>query len=277
MPLPPEPPLDEQNSVDSHFTASTLPLRYVMPNLITVLAICAGVTSIRLAFEYRYEKAIFMVLLAAVLDGVDGRLARLMKGNTPFGAQLDSLADVINFGVAPALIVYSFTLSQVHQVGWVAALVYCVACCLRLARFNVMLDDPNRPAWKNEYFVGVPAPAGALLVLLPIYIGSLGFIPSFGWGLAFSFYTVVVAFLLISRLPVWNAKSIGRYLRRDIVVPAVLVLVLYVGFLMAYVWETLLLTTISYVVFLPLSGMAYRRRQLLEATRNEASARQNEM
>ncbi|WP_375701563.1 CDP-alcohol phosphatidyltransferase family protein, partial [Bartonella sp. AA81SXKL] len=123
----------------------------------------AGMSSIRLAFEHRYEAAILMVLLAAILDGADGRIARLMDGSSSFGAQMDSLADVINFGVAPSLIVYSFVLNQAHQVGWVAGLVYCVACCLRLARFNVMLDNTDIPKWQGNYFVGVPAPAGALL------------------------------------------------------------------------------------------------------------------
>ncbi|WP_375704764.1 CDP-alcohol phosphatidyltransferase family protein, partial [Bartonella sp. AD328YNZD] len=121
---------------------SPIPMRYVIPNIITILAICAGMNSIRLAFEHRYEAAILMVLFAAILDGADGRIARLIDGSSSFGAQMDSLADVINFGVTPALIVYSFILNQAYHIGWVAALVYCVACCLRLARFNVMLDNP---------------------------------------------------------------------------------------------------------------------------------------
>ncbi|WP_336287877.1 CDP-diacylglycerol--serine O-phosphatidyltransferase [Bartonella sp. CB60] len=243
---------------------SPTPMRYVIPNIITVLAICAGMSSIRLAFEHRYEAAILMVLLAAVLDGADGRIARLMDGSSSFGAQMDSLADVVNFGVAPALIVYSFILTQVHQVGWVAALVYCAACCLRLARFNVMLDDANIPKWKGNYFIGVPAPAGALLLLLPVYLGALGLIPSWGWALFFSLYTVVIAFLLVSRLPVWNAKTIDQNLRRDIVVPCMLFIVIYVGFLATYTWHTLLITAVGYMIFLPCSFVAYNKRVALE-------------
>lgn len=243
---------------------SPMPMRYVIPNIITVLAICAGMSSIRLAFENRYEAAILMVLLAAVLDGADGRIARLMDGSSSFGAQMDSLADVVNFGVAPALIVYSFILTEVHQVGWVAALVYCVACCLRLARFNVMLDNADIPKWKEDYFVGVPAPAGALLLLLPMYLGVLGLVPSWSCALFFSLYTVVIAFLLVSRLPVWNAKTIDQNLRRDIVVPCMLGVVIYVGFLATYTWHTLLITAIGYIIFLPCSFVAYNKRAALE-------------
>ncbi|WP_208441095.1 CDP-diacylglycerol--serine O-phosphatidyltransferase [Bartonella raoultii] len=243
---------------------SPTPMRYIVPNIITILAICAGMSSIRLAFEHRYEGAILMVLLAAVLDGADGRIARLMDGSSSFGAQMDSLADVVNFGVAPALIVYSFVLTQAHQVGWVAALVYCVACCLRLARFNVMLENADIPKWKESYFVGVPAPAGALLLLLPMYLGALGLMPSWGWALFFSLYTVIIAFLLVSRLPVWNAKTIDQNLRRDVVVPCMLGMVIYVGFLATYTWYTLLVTAIGYMIFLPCSFVAYNKRAVLE-------------
>ncbi|OLY45006.1 CDP-diacylglycerol---serine O-phosphatidyltransferase [Bartonella apis] len=243
----------------------SISIRFVLPNVITILAICAGVSSIRLAFEHRFETAILMVLLAAVLDGVDGRLARLMGGGSSFGAQMDSLADVVNFGVAPALIVYSFLLNQAHQVGWIAALVYCIACCLRLARFNVMIDNKHIPRWQREYFVGVPAPAGALLVLLPIYLGCLGLEPGAGWALVFSLYTVVIAFLLISRLPVWNGKTVGQQLRRDVVIPGMLVVVIYVGFLATYTWQVLLVTAIGYMVFLPFSLIAYQKRSVREA------------
>jgi len=151
-----------------------IPLRLVFPNLITILAICAGLTGIRLAFENRYELAVAMVLLAAFLDGIDGRVARLMKATSKFGAQMDSLADIVNFGVAPALVVYVFALDQARSLGWIAALIYAIAAGLRLARFNVMSERENKASWQSEYFVGVPAPAGAMLVLLPVYLGFLG-------------------------------------------------------------------------------------------------------
>ncbi|EJF90651.1 CDP-diacylglycerol--serine O-phosphatidyltransferase [Bartonella tamiae] len=267
-PFPPFDP-DGHRSDEEHRRRSLIPMRYVIPNVITILAICAGVSGIRLAFEHRFESAILMVLLAAILDGLDGRIARLMNGSSPFGAQMDSLADVVNFGVAPALVVYSYVLDQAHQVGWVAALVYCIACCLRLARFNVMLEDVNMPDWQKDYFVGVPAPAGALLVLLPIYLGSLGLDPGLGWALFFSLYTVFIAFLLVSRLPVWNGKNIGQQLRRDLVIPIMLIIVIYVGFLATYTWQTLLITAFSYIIFLPISLISYRKRAIFEKLKEQ--------
>ena len=146
----------------------------VLPNLITVLAICAGLSGIRLAFEARFETAVVMVLFAAFLDGIDGRLARMMKATSKFGAQMDSLADIVNFGVAPALVLYAFLLDRAGSPGWIAALLFAIACGLRLARFNVLDEDLDRPAWQAEYFVGVPAPAGAVLVLLPVYLAFIG-------------------------------------------------------------------------------------------------------
>ncbi|CBI76219.1 Phosphatidylserine synthase [Bartonella clarridgeiae 73] len=258
---------ERQNDNVAHRRRSPIPMRYVIPNIITILAICAGMNGIRLAFENRYESAILVVLLAAILDGADGRVARLMDGTSSFGAQMDSLADVINFGVTPALVVYSFILTQAHQVGWVAALVYCVACCLRLARFNVMLDDADIPEWQKNYFIGVPAPAGALMLLLPVYLGGIGLVPDWGWALFFSFYTVIIAFLLVSRLPVWSGKTIGHNLRRDIVVPCMLAIVIYVGFLATYMWYTLLITAIGYMAFLPYSAWIYSKRAVLEFRR----------
>src|SRR5690606_20518215 len=155
-----------------------IPLRLLVPNLITVLAICAGLTGVRLAFEHRYELAVAMVLAAAFLDGIDGRIARMMKATSKFGAQMDSLADIVNFGVAPALVLYVFILDQARSFGWIAALIYAIAAGLRLARFNVMAERETKAKWQSEYFVGVPAPAGAMLVLLPVYLRFLGIAPS---------------------------------------------------------------------------------------------------
>ncbi len=186
-----------------------IPLRLVVPNLITILAICAGLTGIRLAFENRYELAVGMVLFAAFLDGIDGRVARMMKATSKFGAQMDSLADIVNFGVAPALVLYVFLLDQARSLGWIAALVYAIAAGLRLARFNVMDERETKAAWQSEYFVGVPAPAGALLVLLPVYLGFLGLPPTAYFAYFGAAYTALIAFLLISRLPVWSESPVS--------------------------------------------------------------------
>src|SRR6201992_649807 len=151
-----------------------IPVRTLAPNVVTLLALCAGLTAIRMAFEDRYVLALGAVVFAAILDGIDGRLARLLKGTSRFGAELDSLSDFVNFGVAPAMILYFWGLHELKSAGWIAAMIFAIATGLRLARFNVMSEDPDPPAWSDYFFVGLPAPAGAITVLLPIYADFLG-------------------------------------------------------------------------------------------------------
>src|SRR6266849_928317 len=151
-----------------------IPFRTLLPNLITLLALCAGLTGIRLAIEGKVEWALYAVVFAAALDGIDGRIARMLKGTSRFGAELDSLADFVNFGVAPALILYMWGLNEFKSFGWIAALVFALCAALRLARFNVTTEDPSRPAWAGNFFQGIPAPAGAIIVLLPLYVQFLG-------------------------------------------------------------------------------------------------------
>jgi CDP-diacylglycerol--serine O-phosphatidyltransferase len=237
-----------------------IPLRLVIPNLITVLAICAGLSGVRLAFENRFELAVAMVLLAAFLDGVDGRIARMMKATSKFGEQMDSLADIVNFGVAPALVLYAYTLDQARSFGWIAALIYVIAAGLRLARFNVMIEREVKAPWQNEFFVGVPAPMGAMLVMLPVYAGFLGVSTGPAFAYIASAYTVLIGYFLISRLPVWSGKSGASKIRRDMVMPLILIVVLYVAMLMSFTWEVLVLTVIAYLVFLPFSARIWHKR-----------------
>jgi CDP-diacylglycerol--serine O-phosphatidyltransferase len=237
-----------------------IPLRLVVPNLITVLAICAGLSGVRLAFEDRFELAVGMVLLAAFLDGIDGRVARMMKATSKFGAQMDSLADIVNFGVAPALVLYSFVLDQAHSLGWIAVLIYVIAAGLRLARFNVMIDREIKAKWQTEFFVGVPAPMGALLVLLPVYLVFVGVPMTATFAYAASAYTMLIGYLLISRLPIWSGKSENSRIRRDMVLPMILIVVLYVTLLMSFTWEVLVVTVAAYLIFLPFSARLWHRR-----------------
>jgi len=241
-----------------------IPLRMMVPNLITVLAICAGLTGIRLAFEHRMELAVIMVLVAASLDAVDGRVARVLKASSKFGEQMDSLADIVNFGVAPGLVLYAYLLDGAGAIGWMAALLFAIACGLRLARFNVMLDDPNRPAWQTDYFVGVPAPAGAVLVMLPIYLGFLGLEASRPLAFAACAYTLAIAFLMVSRLPVYSGKGSGSRVRRELAIPIMLGVVFYALLLASYTWLTMAVSTIVYLLSLIWSVRAYSRRAALE-------------
>ncbi|TGS10762.1 phosphatidylcholine/phosphatidylserine synthase [Mesorhizobium sp. M2E.F.Ca.ET.209.01.1.1] len=241
-----------------------IPMRMVLPNLVTVLAICAGLSGIRFAFENRFEIAVVMVLLAALLDGIDGRLARMLKATSKFGAQMDSLADIVNFGVAPALVLYAFLLDRAGSPGWIAALLFTIACGMRLARFNVLADDTDQPAWQSEYFVGVPAPAGAVLVMLPLYLYflRLGLEPSRPAAFIATGFTVLVAFLLVSRLPVYSGKSVK--VPGDRVLPVILGVVLYILLLMTYPWYTLTASVAGYLLFLPFSVRAYSKRAMRE-------------
>jgi CDP-diacylglycerol--serine O-phosphatidyltransferase len=248
-----------------------IPLRMIIPNMITIIAICAGLSGIRLAYDGRFETAVIMVLIAASLDAVDGRVARMLKASSKFGEQLDSLADIVNFGVAPGLVLYAYLLDKAHTFGWIAALVFAIACALRLARFNVALEDQNRPAWEGDYFVGVPAPAGGVLVMLPIYFGFLGFPVNDSVAIGASVYTIVIAMLMISRLPVYSGKVSGTRVRREFVMPLMLVFVALVFLLASYTWQTVAAAAIAYIIFLGFSARAYARRARLEAEKETAA------
>ncbi|MBX3581505.1 MAG: CDP-diacylglycerol--serine O-phosphatidyltransferase [Rhizobiaceae bacterium] len=231
----------------------------VLPNLVTVLSICVGLSGIRFAFEGRFETAVVMVLFAAFLDGIDGRLARLMKATSRFGAQMDSLADIVNFGVAPALVLYAYLLDRAGSFGWIAALLFAIACGLRLARFNVLDEDVERPAWQSEYFVGVPAPAGAVLVLLPVYLAFIGvYEPERISAFVGSGFAVIAAFLMVSRIPVYSGKKLK--VRRDLALPLILAVALFILLLFSYPWHTLSVGVVGYLVFLPFSVLAYAKR-----------------
>ena len=243
-----------------------IPLRLVIPNMITVLAICAGLSGVRLAFEGRFELGVAMLLIAAFLDFIDGRTARLLKASSKFGAQMDSLADIVNFGVVPALVLYAYVLERAGSVGWIAALLFAIACALRLARFNVMSEDPDRPAWQADYFVGVPAPVGAVLALLPIYLGFVGVTLATPFALAASAYTVFIALLMISRIRVYSGKGPRKSISRDYVLPLIFLVVLYVLLLFNYTWYTLTASCVLYLLLLPLSMRAYALRERSEAS-----------
>lgn len=244
-----------------------VPVRYLLPNMITLLALCSGVTAIRFAFEARYELAVAGVMLAVVLDAVDGRLARLLKGTSRFGAELDSLADFVNFGVAPAILLYVWSLNSLRTLGWVICLVLAICCALRLARFNVALDDPNKPAWTNRFFTGAPAPAGAGLALLPFYLGFLGLIDEgHGWALVIGPYVVLVALLMVSRIPTFSGKHLGR-IRGDMVLPVLGLAVLAVVMLIAYPWEFLSIVSLGYLALIPVSYRSYRQHEAADAQR----------
>ena len=256
------PPLDPDRLEARRRRFRAIPVRVLAPNLITLLSLCAGLTAIRLAIEGKLEWALGAIVFAAILDGVDGRLARMLKGQSKFGAELDSLADFVNFGVVPALILYFWGLKDLRGAGWIACLVFAICMCLRLARFNVMAEDPNKPIWAGNFFTGVPAPAGAIIVMLPIYLNLLG-VAKFSF-LAFV-YVLFVSFLLVSTLPVFSGKRIGKRVPPEMVLPIFVVVVLFVALLVSYPWEVLSVGSILYLAALPLGWFSYQNYKRKEA------------
>ena len=242
-----------------------IPVRTLLPNLITLLALCAGLTAIRLAVEDKLEWAVAAIVFAALLDGVDGRVARMLKGTSRFGAELDSLADFVNFGVAPALMLYVWGLHELGNAGWIAAMVFAISTGLRLARFNVMADDPNKPAWAANFFVGVPAPAGAITVLLPIYVYFLGMPRVIFVAPVALVYTLTIAFLMVSRLPVFSGKRVGKRVAPEMVLPVFVAVVLFFALLISYPWVVLTIGTVCFLASLPLGYLSYRRHERKDA------------
>ncbi len=236
-----------------------IPIRILLPNVITLLALCSGVTAIRMATEGRFELAVAAIILATLLDALDGRVARLLKGTSRFGAELDSLADFVNFGVAPAMVVYLWSLQSMKSLGWVVCLALAICCAARLARFNMALDDPDKPAWTGGFFTGVPAPAGAGLALLPMYLGFLGIIDGPTVAPAILLYTAFVGFLMVSQIPTFSGKGSGNRIRRDLVMPAILISVLFVAMLLSYPWIMLSVMAVLYLALLPVGHWRYQK------------------
>jgi CDP-diacylglycerol--serine O-phosphatidyltransferase len=238
-----------------------IPIRYLLPNLLTLLALCSGVTAIRLSVEGRYELAVSAIILAVVLDALDGRLARYLQGTSRFGAELDSLADFVNFGVAPALMLYFWSLNSIKTMGWVVCLMLAIACALRLARFNVALDDPNKPAWAAAYFTGIPAPAGAMLAMSPFYLGFLGFIDEgHSHVKTIAFFIVLISILMVSRVPTFSGKTVTR-IPRELFMPILAALALAVVYLISFPWESLVILVAIYLALIPVSVLTYQRRK----------------
>ena len=249
-----------------------IPVRMLVPNFITLLAIAAGLTAIRLSTEGRMQLAVAAIVFAAVLDGIDGRVARMIKGQSKFGAELDSLADFVNFGVAPGLILYFWQLHELHDGGWIAAIVFAISGGLRLARFNASIDEPNKPAFASNYFTGVPAPAGAVTALLPIYLDFLGVFRT--PAVLTAFYTLLIAFLMVSRLPVFSGKSVRMRVPPELVLPVFVGVIFFIALLIGYPWQILSTGSVLYLLSLPVGWKSYRDHARAAAAAKAAAAPQ---
>src|ERR1700712_94863 len=242
-----------------------IPVRMLVPNFITLLALCAGLTAIRLATEGRIELALGAIVFAAFLDGIDGRVARMIKGQSRFGAELDSLADFVNFGVAPGLMLYFWQLHDLSNVGWIASMIFAISGGLRLARFNATMDDPNKPAFAANFFTGVPAPAGAITVLLPIYLAFLG-MPTPPAALTM-FYTLLIAILMVSRLPVFSGKTTRMRVPPELVLPVFVSVVFFIALLIGYPWHILTACSVLFLLSLPIGWKSYRNHERAAAAK----------
>jgi CDP-diacylglycerol--serine O-phosphatidyltransferase len=249
------------------------PLIHLVPNIFTVMSLCAGLTSIRYALDQRYELALVLILVAGLFDGLDGRSARLLKITSKLGAQLDSLADFLSFGVAPALLVYLWTLNQVKGVGWALALLFATCCALRLARFNTELEEPNQPSWRSRFFTGLPAPSAAGCLIIPMLATfALGQTWPRSWYLN-ALVTVVVSLLMVSRVPTFSIKMIVVRVKPEWVLPTLIGVGLLVAALTTAPWLTLLAIGIAYLVSLPISIVAgYRLQRRHAQPRGQAAS-----
>ncbi len=264
-------PLDPQKRTSpTRRGFKVVPMRLLLPNIVTLLALCAGITSIRMGIAGRYELAVSLIVLAAVFDALDGRIARFLKGTSRFGAELDSLADFVNFGVAPAMLVFVWSLDTLKNLGWIVALAFALCCALRLARFNVALDDEEAPAWKADFFSGVPAPAGAAIALLPLYLGFHDVIDGPEAAPFILIYMAFAASLMVSRIPTWSGKNLGKQISSNMVLPVLLVAVLFAVLLVSYPWFTMSALVTCYMATFPFSYRSFKRLEAADATaRNE--------
>tara|TARA_A100000171_G_C2138629_1_gene152617 strand:- start:4385 stop:5194 length:810 start_codon:yes stop_codon:yes gene_type:complete len=234
-----------------------LSFQRLIPNLATVMAMCVGLTSIRFALQGNFQLATSAIFIAGILDAMDGRLARLLGAESEFGAELDSLSDFVSFGVAPALVIYIFSLNHWQGIGWGTCLFFSVCMGLRLARFNISSRQPERPIWSGRFFTGVPAPAAAMVALFPLTLSL-----AFDWPLLqnpalSTFFVILAGFLMVSRLPTLSFKTVS--IPRTLLLPVLVIFGLTIAALFSAPWETLSLITFAYLLTIPVSFVAFRK------------------
>ena len=228
--------------------------RVILPNILTLVGVCIGLSSIKFALDDRYGIAIIAIVFAALIDGLDGRIARLIKGTSKVGKELDSLTDVISFGVAPAFIMYFWSLNNLGKFGWLLCLVYVICVALRLARFNVNSNEES--SWRDNFFEGVPSPAGGILVLMPLIYSLSGFeIFKMNFEIIVPVLFVTVSFLLISKFPTYSLKKI--VVPRSMTIFLLFAIVLYFGLLLIYTFKAMFISGMLYLIFIPISFAHY--------------------
>ncbi len=241
--------------------------RVILPNMLTLIGVCIGLTSIRFALDGRFEFAIIAIIIAALIDGLDGRIARLIKGTSKVGKELDSLTDMISFGVAPAFIMYFWKLNTLERFGWLLCLVYVICVALRLARFNI--NSKEESSWKDNFFEGVPSPAGGILVLTPLIISLSGFdYIKLNYDMIVPIFFVLTSFLLISKFPSYSFKKI--VIPRRTTIFLLFTIVLFFGLLLIYTFNVIAISSAIYLFLLPISFLHYKKlKKLNENEKNQ--------
>ena len=230
--------------------------RVILPNMLTLIGVCIGLTSIRFALDGRFEFAIVAIILAAVIDGLDGRIARLIKGTSKVGKELDSLTDMISFGVAPAFIMYFWKLNTLGRFGWLVCLIYVICVALRLARFNV--NSGQEPSWRDNFFEGVPSPAGGILVLTPLIFSMTNFeFIKINYDIVVPIFFIVTSLLLISKFPSYSFKKI--VIQRKTTIFLLFGIVLFFGLVLIYPFNVVGISVIVYLLMLPISFFHYQK------------------
>ena len=230
--------------------------RMILPNMLTLIGVCIGLSSIKFALDEKFELSIVAIIFAALIDGLDGRIARLIKGTSKVGKELDSLTDVISFGVAPSFVMYFWSLNNLGKFGWLLCLIYVVCVALRLARFNV--NSNEEPSWKDNFFEGVPSPAGGILVLMPLIFSLSGFdFFIISYNILVPVFFISVSFLLISKLPTYSLKKI--IIPRSMTVFLLFGIVLFFGLLLIYPFKVIFLSGFIYLSLIPISFLHYRK------------------
>ncbi len=230
--------------------------RVILPNTLTLIGVCIGLTSIKFAIDLKYELAIIAIILAALIDGLDGRIARLIKGVSKVGKELDSLTDVISFGVAPAFIMYFWSLNNLGKFGWLLCLIYVVCVALRLARFNITSNE--EPSWRDNFFEGVPSPAGGILVLTPLVYSLSGFeFFKLNFEIVVPIFFIMISILLISKFPTYSLKKI--VVPRTMTIFLLFGIVLFFGLLLIYTFKLIAVTSVVYLCFIPISLIHHQK------------------
>ena len=246
----------EQPKNNLKLVADKKKARMILPNMLTLIGVCIGLTSIRFALDGRFEFAIIAIIFAALIDGLDGRIARLIKGTSKVGKELDSLTDMISFGVAPAFIMYFWKLNTLGRFGWLLCLVFVICVALRLARFNV--NSNQEPSWRDNFFEGVPSPAGGILVLTPLIISLSGFdFIELNYSLIVPIFFVATSFLLISKFPSYSFKKI--VIPRRTTIFLLFGIVLFFGLLLIYTFNVITISVLVYLILLPISYFHFQK------------------